>query len=51
MEREVVVAVTEVRLGLGPREQIFYGEFDAREESVRQLKLLVNNRLTKILTY
>ena len=30
MGREVVVAVTEGRLDLGPWEQIFYGEFDGR---------------------
>ncbi len=28
MDREVVVAVTDGRLGFGPWEQIFYGEFD-----------------------
>ena len=30
MGREVVVAVTEGKLDLGPWEQIFYGEFDGR---------------------
>ena len=30
VKREVVVAVTEGRLDLGPWEQIFYGEFDGR---------------------
>jgi len=30
MGREVVVAVTNGRLDLGPWEQIFYGEFDGR---------------------
>jgi len=30
MGREVVVAVTDGRLDLGPWEQIFYGEFDGR---------------------
>lgn len=32
MGREVVVAVTEGRLDLGPWEQIFYGEFDGRRK-------------------
>lgn len=30
MGREVVVAITDARLDLGPWEQIFYGEFDGR---------------------
>ena len=30
MGREVVVAITNGRLDLGPWEQIFYGEFDGR---------------------
>jgi secondary thiamine-phosphate synthase enzyme len=30
MGREVVVAITESKLDLGPWEQIFYGEFDGR---------------------
>ena len=30
MGREVVAAVTDGRLDLGPWEQIFYGEFDGR---------------------
>jgi secondary thiamine-phosphate synthase enzyme len=30
MGREVVVAITNGRLGFGPWEQIFYGEFDGR---------------------
>ncbi len=33
MGREVVVAVTEGRLDLGARMQIFYGEFDGRRGS------------------
>jgi len=37
MGREVVVAVTEGRLDLGPWEQIFYGEFDG----VRNKRVLV----------
>lgn len=32
MGREVVVAVTDGKLDLGPWEQIFYGEFDGRRE-------------------
>jgi thiamine phosphate synthase YjbQ (UPF0047 family) len=30
MGREVVVAITDGKLAFGPREQIFYGEFDGR---------------------
>ena len=37
MGREVVVAITEGKLDLGPWEQIFYGEFDGR----RRKRLLV----------
>jgi secondary thiamine-phosphate synthase enzyme len=37
MGREVVVAVTERRLDLGPWEQIFYGEFDG----LRRKRVLV----------
>ena len=37
MGREVVVAVTNGRLDLGPREQIFYGEFDG----MRRKRVLV----------
>lgn len=37
MGREVVVAVTEGRLDLGPWEQIFYGEFDG----MRRKRVLV----------
>ncbi|HHT78614.1 MAG TPA: YjbQ family protein [Actinobacteria bacterium] len=37
MGREVVVAVTEGRLDLGPWEQIFYGEFDG----LRRKRVLV----------
>ena len=32
MGREVVVAVTDGKLDLGPWEQIFYGEFDGRRD-------------------
>jgi len=35
MGREVVVAITDGKLDFGPWEQIFYGEFDGREKSVR----------------
>ena len=38
MGREVVVAVTNGRLDLGPWEQIFYGEFDGR----RRKRVLCN---------
>jgi len=37
MGREVVVAVTDGRLDLGPWEQVFYGEFDGR----RKIRVLV----------
>jgi thiamine phosphate synthase YjbQ (UPF0047 family) len=30
MGPEVVVAITKGKLDLGPREQIFYGEFDCK---------------------
>lgn len=32
MGREVVVAITEGKLDLGPWEQIFYGEFDGKRD-------------------
>ena len=32
MGREVVVAITDGKLDLGPWEQIFYGEFDGRRK-------------------
>ena len=35
MGREVVVAITEGMLDLGPWEQIFYGEFDGRRKKTR----------------
>jgi len=40
MGREVVVAVTEGRLDLGPWEQIFYGEFDGRRRKRVLVKIL-----------
>jgi len=39
MGREVVVAITDGRLDLGPWEQIFYGEFDGR----RRKRVLVKS--------
>ena len=40
MGREVVVAVTEGRLDLGPWEQIFYGEFDGRRRKRVLIKII-----------
>ena len=40
MGREVVVAVTEGRLDLGPWEQIFYGEFDGRRDKRVLVKII-----------
>jgi len=40
MGREVVVAVTEGRLDLGPWEQIFYGEFDGRRRKRVLVKII-----------
>ena len=40
MGREVVVAVTEGRLDLGPWEQIFYGEFDGRRAKRVLVKII-----------
>jgi secondary thiamine-phosphate synthase enzyme len=40
MGREVVVAVTEGRLDLGPWEQIFYGEFDGRRAKRVMVKII-----------
>ena len=40
MGREVVVAVTEGRLDLGPWEQIFYGEFDGRRTKRVLIKVI-----------
>jgi secondary thiamine-phosphate synthase enzyme len=40
MGREVVVAVTDGRLDLGPWEQIFYGEFDGRRPKRVLVKII-----------
>jgi len=40
MGREVVVAITEGRLDLGPWEQIFYGEFDGRRKKRALIKII-----------
>jgi secondary thiamine-phosphate synthase enzyme len=40
MGREVVVAVTNSRLDLGPWEQIFYGEFDGRRTKRVLIKII-----------
>ena len=40
MEREVVVAVTEGKLHLGPWEQIFYGEFDGKRKKRVLVKII-----------
>ena len=40
MGREVVVAITEGKLDLGPWEQIFYGEFDGRRRKRVLLKII-----------
>ncbi|MFH1707229.1 MAG: secondary thiamine-phosphate synthase enzyme YjbQ [Planctomycetota bacterium] len=40
MGREVVVAVTEGKLDLGPWEQIFYGEFDGRRAKRVMVKII-----------
>ncbi|MEM7783967.1 MAG: secondary thiamine-phosphate synthase enzyme YjbQ [Planctomycetota bacterium] len=40
MGREVVVAVTEGRLDLGPWEQIFYGEFDGNRDKRVLVKII-----------
>ncbi len=40
MGREVVVAITEGRLDLGPWEQIFYGEFDGRRRKRVLVKMI-----------
>jgi len=40
MGREVVVAVTEGKLDLGPWEQIFYGEFDGRRKKRALVKII-----------
>ena len=40
MGREVMVAVTEGRLDLGPWEQIFYGEFDGKRNKRVLVKII-----------
>ena len=40
MGREVVVAVTNGKLDLGPWEQIFYGEFDGRRKKRVLIKII-----------
>jgi len=40
MGREVVLAVTEGRLDLGPWEQVFYGEFDGRRRKRVLVKIV-----------
>jgi len=40
MGREVMVAVTEGRLDLGPWEQIFYGEFDGKRRKRVLVKII-----------
>ncbi len=40
MGREVVVAITDGRLDLGPWEQVFYGEFDGRRSKRVLVKIL-----------
>jgi secondary thiamine-phosphate synthase enzyme len=40
MGREVVVAVTEGKLDLGPWEQLFYGEFDGRRKKRALIKII-----------
>lgn len=40
MGREVVVAITDARLDLGPWEQIFYGEFDGQRKKRALVKII-----------
>lgn len=40
MGREVVVAITNGKLDLGPWEQIFYGEFDGRRRKRVLVKIV-----------
>lgn len=40
MGREVVVALTDAKLDLGPWEQIFYGEFDGRRKKRVLVKII-----------
>jgi len=40
MGREVVIAITDVKLDFGPWEQIFYGEFDGRRSKRVIVKII-----------
>jgi len=40
MGREVVVAISEGRLDLGPWEQVFYGEFDGKRRKRVMIKII-----------
>ena len=40
MGREVVIAITEGKLDLGPWEQIFYGEFDGKRKKRVLIKII-----------
>jgi len=40
MGREVVVTVSEVKLDVGPWEQIFYGEFDGMRKKRVLVKII-----------
>ncbi len=40
MGREVVVAITEGKLDMGPWEQIFYGEFDGKRKKKVMVKII-----------
>jgi len=40
MGREVIIAVTDSKLDLGPWEQIFYGEFDGRRKKRVLVKII-----------
>jgi thiamine phosphate synthase YjbQ (UPF0047 family) len=40
MGREVMVAITDGDLDLGPWEQIFYGEFDGRRDKRVLIKII-----------
>jgi thiamine phosphate synthase YjbQ (UPF0047 family) len=40
MGREVIFAITKGKLDFGPREQVFYGEFDGRRSKRVLIKVL-----------
>lgn len=40
MGREVVIAITEAKLDLGPWEQVFYGEFDGKRNKRVLVKII-----------